>query len=228
MIRHRDVITSQTKTRERIRDLAEVYTHEREVNAMLDLVPDMFPSEANPKNIGRTFLEPACGAGNFLVAILERKLKFLGRPHYKSAASIEVASLRALASIYGIDIDQSNVEESRHFLRVEMEHHMNVALNTEAVSPDFFPAVDAILGTNIIRADTLKDAREIDLIEYHWQRKSGYVVREWSKLEENEDEPDLFSAFAEPVLSRDAVPIHYGELADHPKPVAGALKSRRL
>ena len=34
----------QIKTRERVRDLAEVYTHEREVNAMLDLVPDMFPA----------------------------------------------------------------------------------------------------------------------------------------------------------------------------------------
>ena len=37
-------LRGQIKTRQRVRDLAEVVTHEREVNAMLDLIPDMFPS----------------------------------------------------------------------------------------------------------------------------------------------------------------------------------------
>ena len=42
-------VAEQIKHRDRVRDLAEVYTHRREVAAMLDLVPDMFPSEArNP------------------------------------------------------------------------------------------------------------------------------------------------------------------------------------
>lgn len=41
-----------------MRDLAEVYTHYREVTAMLDLVPDMFPSEIAPDNLDKTFLEP--------------------------------------------------------------------------------------------------------------------------------------------------------------------------
>ena len=43
---------------------------------MLDFVPDMFPSETGPGNTDRTFLEPACGHGNFLVAILDRKLRY--------------------------------------------------------------------------------------------------------------------------------------------------------
>ena len=30
---------SQIKSKDRVRDLAEVYTNEREVNAMLDLIP---------------------------------------------------------------------------------------------------------------------------------------------------------------------------------------------
>ena len=50
---------NQIKTRNRVRDLAEVYTHEREVNAMLNLVPDMFPTEDDSGNHDRTFLEPA-------------------------------------------------------------------------------------------------------------------------------------------------------------------------
>ncbi len=62
--------SAQIKSRERVRDLAEVYTDEREVNAMLDLVPDMFPSADDPGNTDRTFLEPACGDCNFLVVFL--------------------------------------------------------------------------------------------------------------------------------------------------------------
>lgn len=55
------------KSKERVRDLAEVYTAEREVRAMLDLVPEF--------SLNQTFLEPACGNGNFLIEILRRKLQ---------------------------------------------------------------------------------------------------------------------------------------------------------
>lgn len=219
MIRRQNAVTSQTNSRERVRHLAEVYTHGREVKAMLDLIPDMFPSKSNPRNIRRSFLEPACGSGNFLVDILARKLSYVCRPHYRSAAAIEAAALQALTSIYGIDIDDSNVDASRHFVRVEMEHHMNLVMNTESVTPGFFMAVDAILTTNIIRADTLKDARYIDLVGYCWQRKTGYVLREWSKLEPSDDPPDLFSSLIEPAPKRDAVPFHYSQLANNPRPV---------
>lgn len=191
--RHREVIVSQTKTRQRVRDLAEVYTHEREVTAMLDLLPDMFPSPDRPRDIGRTFLEPACGAGNFLVGILDRKLahvKFGGI--YRSVATFETAVLKALSSIYGIDIDPENVEQSRQFLQADIAHHMNLQLNTVPVSDGFWLAVDAILGTNVIRADTLKDGQSIRLVAYHWQRKTGHVIREWSYLAEPDPQYDLF------------------------------------
>ena len=78
---------SQIKSRERVRDLAEVYTHEREVNAMLDLVPDMFPSATDPGNTDRTFLEPACGHGNFLVAILRPQARSTSRRAATAEAS---------------------------------------------------------------------------------------------------------------------------------------------
>ena len=225
-MRHRDAILSQTKTRERVRDLAEVYTNEREVNAMLDLVADMFPSDERPRDIGRTFLEPACGAGNFLIAILDRKLayvKFGSLGLYRSVATFETAVLKALSSIYGIDIDDENVEQSRLFLEADVAHHMNLHLNTVPVSDGFWAAVDAILETNIIRADTLKDAKTIRLVEYHWQRNTGHVIREWSFLEEPEAQLDLFSGIAD-TPTRDAAGIHYSLLADNPEPVrvAGA------
>ena len=59
---------SQIKSKERVRERGEVFTAEREVNAMLDLVKD------ETERIDSTFLEPACGDGNFLSEILRRKL----------------------------------------------------------------------------------------------------------------------------------------------------------
>ena len=59
----------QTKSKERVRDLAEVYTNQREINAMLDLTKNL------SENIDSRYLEPACGNGNFLVEILKRKLQ---------------------------------------------------------------------------------------------------------------------------------------------------------
>lgn len=225
--RHREVIIAQTKTRQRVRDLAEVYTHEREVTAMLDLVSDMFPSPERPRDIGHTFLEPACGAGNFLVTILDRKLayvKFGGL--YRSVATFEAAALRALSSIYGIDIDPENVEQSRQFLKADIAHHMNLQLNTVPVTDGFWRAVDAILETNVIRADTLKDARRIRLVEYHWQRKTGHVIREWSYLQDPEAQYDLFGEVPAE-CRRDEVAIHYSLLADNREPVEAKTNGGR-
>src|SRR3546814_12780550 len=64
----------QIKTRQRVRDLAEVFTHEREVKAMLDLIPDMFPAGSGTRAVDPKFLEPARGAGNFLGEIRRRNV----------------------------------------------------------------------------------------------------------------------------------------------------------
>ena len=224
MVRHRDVITSQSKTRERIRDLAEVYTNAREVNAMLDMVPEMFPSVERLRDIGHTFLEPACGAGNFLIAILDRKLEYVKfGALYRSVATFEAAVLKSLSSIYGIDIDAENVEQSRQFLKADVAHHMNLHLNTVPVTDGFWNAVDAIVATNIIHADTLKDAQQVRLVEYHWERRAGFVRREWSFLEKPDAQADRFSPFDESP-TRDAVYIHYSLLSEHPGPTTATAK----
>lgn len=59
---------SQVRTKKRVSDHGEVLTGQREVNAMLDLV------KQETERIDSRFLEPACGDGNFLTVILERKL----------------------------------------------------------------------------------------------------------------------------------------------------------
>lgn len=61
-------MTKQVKSKQRVADHGEVFTAEREVKAMCDLV------KTETERIDSRFLEPACGDGNFLAEILSRKL----------------------------------------------------------------------------------------------------------------------------------------------------------
>lgn len=201
----------QIKSRQRVRDLAEVYTHKREVDAMLDLVQDMFPSEGDPGNTDRTFFEPACGSGNFLEEILRRKLAWVTVGRYGRGERYEHRILRCLASIYGIDICEENVTEARERLRAVVNSHLDNDPKTQAVSPGFVAASELILTTNIVHADTLTD--DIELVTYAAGR-DGTFRREWSVLSESKAD-SLFSLF-EPKADRRWV--HYCELATTPDP----------
>ena len=90
-------MNSQIKSRQRVKDRAEVFTNEREVNAMLDLL------EKEAYTINSRFLEPACGTGNFLVKILERKLSVIDTTNLKE---YEEQTIDVVRAIYGIDICQ--------------------------------------------------------------------------------------------------------------------------
>ena len=94
---------AQTKNKERVRLHGEVFTAEREVKAMCDLVKD------ETERIDSRFLEPACGDGNFLAEILARKLKVVKRKYKKSTLDYEKNAVLAVSSIYGVDILIDNV-----------------------------------------------------------------------------------------------------------------------
>lgn len=68
----------QVKSKIRVADHGEVFTSEREVKAMLDLV------KQETERIESRFLEPACGNGDFLAEVLERKLTVVDRRYGKS------------------------------------------------------------------------------------------------------------------------------------------------
>lgn len=128
-------MSKQIKSRKRVKEFAEVYTNEREVKAMCDLIPK------SEWTIEKTFLEPACGNGNFLVEILERKFKL---------CKDEKDGLKALASITGIDIQADNCEESRkrlYEMYCEKFTHSNSFCRLMA---------QQILQNNIICGDSLK------------------------------------------------------------------------
>ena len=101
---------SQTKSKERIREHGEVFTAEREVKAMCDLVKD------ETERIDSRFLEPACGDGNFLAEILTRKLEVVKRKYKKSTLDYEKNAVLAISSVYGVDIMQDNVLACRERL----------------------------------------------------------------------------------------------------------------
>ena len=104
------MVKSQTKSKERIREHGEVFTAEREVKAMCDLVKD------ETERIDSRFLEPACGDGNFLAEILTRKLEVVKRKYKKSTLDYEKNAVLAISSVYGVDIMQDNVLACRERL----------------------------------------------------------------------------------------------------------------
>ena len=100
----------QVKSKQRVADHGEVFTSEREVNAMLDLV------KQETERIDSRFLEPACGTGNFLAEVLRRKLAVVQRRYGKSPADYEKYAVVAVTSIYGVELLPDNTEECQHRL----------------------------------------------------------------------------------------------------------------
>ncbi|MDP4811973.1 MAG: hypothetical protein NWR65_12605 [Saprospiraceae bacterium] len=100
----------QVKSKKRVADHGEVFTNEREVNAMLDLV------KHETERIDSRFLEPACGNGNFLAEVLRRKLKVVDQRYGNIQMDWERYAVIAVSSIYGVDILEDNAKECRERL----------------------------------------------------------------------------------------------------------------
>ena len=147
------------RSKERVRDLAEVFTADREVQAMLDLVgPPTWAVET-------TFLEPSCGNGNFLVAIMDRKLSTIFSSRQR-APQVEGILLRALTAVYAVDICPENVADSRRRMWERVEDAWSGHMNTRRMSDTFRAAAEAVLAANIRTGDFLKDRHLLRMIEY--------------------------------------------------------------
>lgn len=139
----------QLKSRQRVADHGEVFTAEREVIAMMDLVKD------ESYRIDSRFLEPACGTGNFLVEILKRKLKTVNEMYSRNQCDYEKNALIAISNIYGIDILIDNVREARESLE-QIVYDNYKALYPAFQNESFLNTVKFIIKHNIIWGDTLK------------------------------------------------------------------------
>ena len=112
------VVDKQIKSRERVVDHGEVFTNEREVNAMLDMV------EGECERIDSRFLEPACGDGNFLAEVLRRKLEVVKRRYGSSSIDYERHAFVAVSSLYGVDLLSDNAAACRKRLFVAVHRRI--------------------------------------------------------------------------------------------------------
>jgi hypothetical protein len=149
-------------SKKRVADHGEVYTQPREVNAMLDLV------KQETERIDSRFLEPACGHGNFLAEILQRKLRVVEKRYGKSPVEYERYTLLAVSSVYGIDILEDNVLQCRDRLFGLVERQFGSLFRDE-----FLRTIRFVLERNIIRGDALS-------LQTVGQNPKPIVFSEWS------------------------------------------------
>ena len=95
------------RSKHRVADHGEVFTPAWMVEAMLDLVKE------ETERIDSRFLEPACGSGNFLVRVLQRKLAAVELKFGTSEFEKRHDALLGLMCIYGIELLNDNISECR-------------------------------------------------------------------------------------------------------------------
>jgi hypothetical protein len=139
----------QIKSKERVANHGEVFTAEREVNAMLDLV------RQETERVDSRFLEPACGTGNFLVKILERKLAVVRRRFNSCRTDYELNALIAAGSIYGIELLPDNATECRERLLKIFTDEYRTLYPTDEQSERYVNVIRFIFERNIIVGDAL-------------------------------------------------------------------------
>ena len=163
-------MTKQVKSKQRVADHGEVFTAEREVKAMCDLV------KTETERIDSRFLEPACGDGNFLVEILSRKLAVVKKRYKKFPADYEKYSVLAVSSIYGVDILSDNCEACRERLYQIWDKEYKTVCKKE-VNEDCRRAVRFILSRNIVCGNALSLMR----VDEHQQDTGEPIVfSEWA------------------------------------------------
>ena len=156
----------QVISKKRIADHGEVFTNQREVIAMLDLV------KQETERIDSRFLEPACGTGNFLTEILNRKLNVVEAKYHRSQLEFERNLVLAVSSLYGIDILEDNIIECRQRL-FDMVDEKYSTLFKQKAKPDVCKAIQFILEKNIIWGDAL-DLKTVGAVSHQ------IIFSEWS------------------------------------------------
>ena len=177
-----DVLNEQqVVSKQRVADHGEVYTAKREVNAMLDLVKE------ETERIDSRFLEPACGTGNFLVEILNRKMEAVRKQFSKNRYEYDRASAQAVSSMYGVELLPDNVETCRQRLLTQYLDTYRQHQSADA-SPDLERCIRFLLKKNILCGDALTMLQEngepITFCEWTFIGLNGKVKRRDFELAE--------------------------------------------
>ena len=159
------------KSKNRVQKHGEVFTPSWMVEKMLDIPGIKEASES----ITATFFEPSAGDGNFLQAILERKLKTVTEKY--SNKVWKTKSLFALSSIYGVELLEDNLQVARDrlflFYLNWYEKSFGEQLETKS---NVYQSAYYIIHKNIVRGNTLTqrhpDTNELIQLN-EWQAVKG-------------------------------------------------------
>jgi hypothetical protein len=160
------------KSKQRVADHGEVFTPPWLVEAMLDLVKD------ETERIDSRFLEPACGSGNFLVRILQRKLAAVEGKFGKSEFEKGHYALLALMCIYGVELLPDNIAECRANLLEILAEYLNVD-----ESDELYRAASYVLSQNLVHGDALTmrthDRQPVTFAEWGYLGKGMFQRRDF-------------------------------------------------
>lgn len=143
------------KSRRRVVERSEVFTQPREVDRMLAL------TQATSNRYWR-FLEPSCGNGNFLEAIVRQRLDHLKQDQLEwNVKNREFSVLKVLSTIYGVDIAEDNIAECRSRLAGVVFEYL-----PKKMQKGFLLSLNEILRTNCIVGDMMNGTDKIFFVEY--------------------------------------------------------------
>ena len=163
---------NQIKSKQRVADHGEVFTPAWMVEAMLDLVKE------ETERIDSRFLEPACGSGNFLVKVLQRKLAAVELKYGKSDFERRHYALLALMCIYGIELLPDNIAECRANMLEILADYLKLEESDELYRAAFY-----VLSQNLVHGDALKmrthDDQAITFAEWGYLGKGKFQRRDF-------------------------------------------------
>lgn len=160
------------KSKKRVADHGEVFTPPWLVEKMLDLV------KGETERIDSRFLEPACGSGNFLVPIVQRKLAAVELKFGKSDFEKRHYALLALMCCYGIELLPDNIAECRANMLEVFADYLNL---DEA--DELYRAAFNVLSLNLVYGDamTMRDMEgmPISVVEWAYVGKGKFQRRDF-------------------------------------------------
>jgi hypothetical protein len=160
------------KSKRRVADHGEVFTPPWLVENMLDLV------KGETERIDSRFLEPACGSGNFLVPVLQRKLAAVEAKFGKSDFERRHYALLAVMCTYGIELLADNIAECRANMLEVFADYLSLVETDE-----LYCAASYVLSQNLVHGDALTmltdDGRPITFAEWGYLGKGKFQRRDF-------------------------------------------------
>ena len=160
------------RTKQRVADHGEVFTPAWLVEDMLNLVKD------ESERIDARFLEPACGSGNFLVKVLQRKLAAVEKKYGSSPFEREHFAVFSVMCVYGIELLPDNIAECRKNLLAILAEYLGITEDDQAYRAGHF-----VLAQNLVHGDALKmrtlNDEAITFAEWGYLGKGKYQRRDF-------------------------------------------------